>query len=244
VHRRAPILLLFTLGSRRESARRRLLPARFERYETAFREGLARHVSSVAARANCELVISSPDPLPYAERWIRQSGDGFGERLASSLEAVGYEGRRPVVVVGSDTPAMTERHVAAALRELDADPEAVVIGPSRDGGMYLIGMATPIDVWNAVRWCGRHAREDFVAALREAGRPIVFLEPLADLDTTRDLERWLAKPAVVPALVRISILLRSLLNELRRLVTHTPLRPSATAGLSASIRPPPPVPAS
>ena len=237
--RRAPTLLLFTLGAKRESARRRILPQRLNRHEIALREGLAQHVSSIAAEADCELVISSPDRPPFDARWLPQSGNGFGERLASSIDAVDIDDQRPLIVVGSDTPGMSERHVNVALSQLAADPNAVVLGPSLDGGMYLIGMARPLGSLSGVRWCSRHALDDFIAALRIAGRTIVLLDPLEDIDTKSDLERWLAKRAGSISLLCISSLLRSLLRELKQSATSAPLHSAVATRLSAAIRPPP-----
>lgn len=251
MHRRAdhcetggePILLLFTLGARRESRRRQLLPSQLQQYETEFRDSLLQHVASIASGAGCELVISSPDPLPFRGRWIRQDGDGFGERLASSIDAA-WDGDagQPLIVVGSDTPGMTERHVATALRALADDPKAVVIGPSLDGGMYLIGAAAPLGSLAGVRWCTPHARRDLIALLLRAGRTIVRLEALGDLDTTRDLQRWLSKRIEVAALQHISSLLRSRLRELTLASAGVPLHhPAVATRLSASVRPPPAV---
>jgi 2-phospho-L-lactate guanylyltransferase (CobY/MobA/RfbA family) len=236
----APVLLLFTLGAKRESARRRLLPARLQDRETQFREALAERVAGLAAESGCELVISSPERPALDGRWIRQRGDGFGERLAASIEAVDGSERRPLVVVGSDTPGMSGRHVSAALAALRHDPEAVVVGPALDGGMYLIATAAPLGSLDGVRWCTRHARDDFFAALRLAGRTIVLLESLGDLDTAGDLARWLSQRVVDSrSLLRLSQLLRSLLRGLTCATDGVSLQSSVVASLAAAVRPPP-----
>jgi 2-phospho-L-lactate guanylyltransferase (CobY/MobA/RfbA family) len=236
----APVLLLFTLGARRESARRRLLPARLHEQETQFRDALAERVAGIAAGAGCELVISSPERPALEGQWIRQRGEGFGERLAASIEAVELSDGRPLVVVGSDTPGMSARHVSAALVALRDDPDAVVVGPAPDGGMYLIASAAPLGSLEGVRWCTRHARDDFFAALRSAGRTIVFLEALGDLDTARDLARWLSQRVVDSrALLHLSQLLRSLLRELTFAIEGLSLQSPVVASLAAAVRPPP-----
>ncbi|MCU1350596.1 MAG: hypothetical protein JWO56_3626 [Acidobacteria bacterium] len=236
----APLLLLFTLGARRESARRRLLPARLEREETRFRDALAERVAGIAAESGCELVISSPERPALEGRWIQQWGEGFGERLAASMEAVDDGKRRPLVIVGSDTPGMSARHVSAALLALADDPDAVVVGPALDGGMYLIASAAPLGSLDGVRWCTRHARDDFFAALRSAGRTIVLLEVLGDLDTARDLARWLSQRVVDSrALLQLSHRLRSLLRELTFAIADLSVPSTVVACLAAAVRPPP-----
>ncbi len=68
-----------------------------------------------------------------------QRGDGLGARmLNASVEAfvAGYE---RVVVIGADHPTLPTEFVRLAFEEL-AEPMRVVLGPSEDGGYYLIGM--------------------------------------------------------------------------------------------------------
>jgi len=75
-----------------------------------------------------------------------------------------------------------------------------VVGPSLDGGFYLLASSAPLDdVLRSVRWCGGDARRSLLAALERTGRRVVLLAPLADLDTPADLERWVASGPVPAA---------------------------------------------
>ena len=101
-------------------------------------------------------------------------------------------GAHPLLVVGTDVPGLSAHHVARAATLLAEEPDRVVLGPSPDGGLYLLAASRPLPGLAAVRWCRRHTLRDLLRRLRETGRPVTLLEPLEDLDGRSDLESWLA----------------------------------------------------
>src|SRR5688572_11097193 len=71
----------------------------------------------------------------------RQYGASLGERLDHLLREVLANGSQRAVVMDSDSPTLPVEYVSRAFDQLDdAD---VVIGPTQDGGYYLIGMKHP-----------------------------------------------------------------------------------------------------
>jgi glycosyltransferase A (GT-A) superfamily protein (DUF2064 family) len=139
-------------------------------------------------------------------------GDGFGSRLEKAL-ARSFSG--PLLVVGTDVPGLAARHLARALSLLAEDPDRVVLGPSPDGGFYLLAASRPIaGLAGATRWCRRDTLRGLMRALRAAGRPVVLLEFLADLDRRADLETWAARRDA--RWLRLIRLLRRVLSVLRR----------------------------
>lgn len=223
----APTLLVFTLGSRAENARRALLPRSQAPVEAeVWHECLSAAVEAGYAHG-CQVEVCSPSalPLPAGARHVPQEGAGFGERLEDAVRGAFARGAGSLLVVGTDVPGLAERHLGRALDLLAADPDRVVLGPSPDGGFYLLAAARPIDgLADATRWCRRDTLRGLLRALRAAGRPVVLLEdPLRDLDTRADLEAWLAeRPGRSARWRRLARLLQSLLAGLR-----DPQRPSA-----------------
>jgi uncharacterized protein len=212
-----PTLLVFTLGPEAEARRHPLLPVRLQAEETRLRRACLENVLSAGREAGCRVEVSSPAPpdLSMADAWAPQEGATFGERFAGAIRAAFARGG-PVVAVGADIPGLAARHMAlAADRARDG---SVVVGPSPDGGFYLLASDGPIDdVLAAVRWFGGDTRRSLLAALHAAGRSVVLLEPLADLDTPADLERWVASgPMPVAELARRREALRRLLSVRRR----------------------------
>jgi len=221
-----PTLLVFTLGPAAECARKRLLPAALRADERRLHERCLEEVLAAGREAGCRVLVSAPAgaALPAAADRRTQEGDGFAERLERAMEAA-REGDSPLLVVGSDLPGLTAAALARAVEALAADPDHVVLGPSPDGGLYLLAAARPLPSLAAVRWCGAHARADLQALLAGAGRPVVLLEPLADLDRAPDLARLLRARRVATGLWReLLALLARLLAALAR--PPAPRRPA------------------
>ena len=109
--------------------------------------------------------------------------------VGGSDHRMNVRARRPVVLVGSDIPDLSARHIAAALAELGRGE--LVFGPATDDGYWLVGMrsgAMARILFRRVRWSGPHALSDTLA--NAAGRRVVLLDALDDVDDPADYERW------------------------------------------------------
>ena len=215
-HETTPSLLAFTLGPARERARRRLLPERLGAVERSLHEQCLR--SALAAGRSCgfRLLVSSPTrPAPdLGAIHLAQAGSSFGERLVGAAEAV--DG--PLLIVATDVPDLTAAPLREAAGAMAEDPQRVVVGPSPDGGFYLLGFTGTLrGILEKVRWQSPTALASLLSALRAVGRPVRLLKPLADLDHRSALERWVAgRPGLSPAWQRTIARLRLLLRELGR----------------------------
>jgi hypothetical protein len=67
-----------------------------------------------------------------------QIGDTFGERFATSFKTVFDKGYQKVIAIGSDCPSLNTSSLLKAVEMLKAG--CPVLGPARDGGLYLAGM--------------------------------------------------------------------------------------------------------
>lgn len=94
----------------------------------------------------------------------------------------------PVIVIGSDIPAIRPAHIAGAFRLLgQAD---AVFGPAPDGGYWLVGLKrTPrvLAPFARVRWSGPHALADTRTNLK--GKRVALTANLNDVDRADDLRR-------------------------------------------------------
>jgi len=139
-------------------------------------------------------------------RVVPQSGGDLGERMASVFRSAFREGVRRVVLVGTDIPAVTADDLEQALDALHS--ANVVLGPSLDGGYWLIGLDRPAGVFEAVPWGTPQVRRRTLALAAERGLRVSELRPLRDLDTPDDLrnEGWSGKiggpylSVIIPAL--------------------------------------------
>jgi glycosyltransferase A (GT-A) superfamily protein (DUF2064 family) len=93
------------------------------------------------------------------------------------------------VLVGSDIPALSARHVAEAFRLLGG--RDLVFGPSEDGGFWLVGARRSPrlpPLFGEVRWSGPHTLADVLANL-PARISVGFATRLADVDDGASLRR-------------------------------------------------------
>ena len=71
--------------------------------------------------------------------YIPQTGDDLGERLVSATQWAAEHRYTKILIVGSDSPTLPISYISEAITLLDT--RDIVIGPSVDGGYYLIGFA-------------------------------------------------------------------------------------------------------
>ncbi len=120
--------------------------------------------------------------------YMPQSGQHLGERMKNGfLEAISMNFKR-VVLIGSDIPDLPLEFIEEAfgsLLEKDA-----VIGPSLDGGYYLIGFRdktfSPL-AFDGIHWNTENVFEETLRALEQKGLAVHTLQPLRDIDTVNDL---------------------------------------------------------
>ncbi len=117
----------------------------------------------------------------------RAQGPGdLGRRMERALHRALAQGAPRAVLVGSDLPGLRGAHVAQALEELER--RELVLGPSADGGYYLVGLARPAPgLLDRPHWESLAALTARAAAL---GLEPTLLPALRDLDTPGDLAFW------------------------------------------------------
>ncbi len=76
-------------------------------------------------------------PVFYVDE-TKQQGDSFGAKLSNAFQSVFDQGFDAVVAIGNDCPQLQESHIHQATHHLIFGKP--VLGPSVDGGFYLIGL--------------------------------------------------------------------------------------------------------
>lgn len=160
-----------------------------------YRELLA-HTLDVATSVDADVMLAVAEPPAHAFRppldvavEVQLAGD-LGRRLAATFALRFSEGYRRVVVIGSDCPKLTPRHLEAALGGLSE--HRVVLGPATDGGYWLVGLQPPApDLFSGIPWSTPEVLEATRARLRGLSADWLELEELDDLDSGSDLRRLL-----------------------------------------------------
>lgn len=118
---------------------------------------------------------------------IQYQGD-LGQRLQDSVTSA-LASCEKVIVIGSDCIALTAEHIKEADRLLtDHD---VVLGPTYDGGYYLIGLSqdTP-EVFTDMPWSTEAVADITRSRVQQSGKRLAELEVLSDIDTQEDWEAY------------------------------------------------------
>jgi glycosyltransferase A (GT-A) superfamily protein (DUF2064 family) len=91
-------------------------------------------------------------------------------------------------LIDSDSPTLPSCALRAAVTELGRPGERVVVGPSDDGGYYLIGMrrANP-RVFERIAWSTKHVYAETVERVRESEMDLVELPKWYDVDDAATL---------------------------------------------------------
>ena len=123
--------------------------------------------------------------------YIPQIGAGLGERLTSATEWAVEHGWTKILLVGSDSPTLPISYISEALTLLDS--RNIVIGPSTDGGYYLIGFSaaasttTVPHVFEEIAWSTADVFQQTVTRIRETEVTLGLLPPWYDIDTAENL---------------------------------------------------------
>ena len=118
---------------------------------------------------------------------VAQTGEGLAARMAHAFEQAAAEGFGPILVRGSDSPALDRRTVERALDALgDVD---VVLCPDLDGGYNLVGLREPIAGLFDHAMSTERVLRDTVRQAESRGRRVALIEAGFDIDTHQDLER-------------------------------------------------------
>lgn len=123
-----------------------------------------------------------------------QTGDNLGERQSNAFSDTFNEGFSNVVIIGSDIPDLPERYLKESIKALAT--QDTVIGPTNDGGYYLIGFSregfTP-EAFENISWSTDSVFEQTVSILKRYRRTLHLLPLWHDVDTISDLKTLLSK---------------------------------------------------
>jgi rSAM/selenodomain-associated transferase 1 len=159
-------------------------------------EAYASH--SEAATAACGIAVYTPvgaesaynDILPADFSLLAQRGEKFGERLYFAVEDLFKCGFASVCLIDSDSPTVSAENFAEAVELLSTSEDRVVLGPSDDGGYYLIGVKKPHGhLFQQIDWSTERVLNQTMQRATEIGIEIKLLPIGYDVDDDAGLRR-------------------------------------------------------
>jgi hypothetical protein len=153
---------------------------------------------SEAARSACGIAVYTPagaestynDILPTAFSLLPQRGDRFGERLYSAVDDLFKCGFGSVCLIDSDSPTVPAKNFAEAVELLSTIEDRIVLGPSDDGGYYLIGVKKPHrHLFEQIDWSTERVLNQTMMRATEIGIEVKLLPTGYDVDDDASLRR-------------------------------------------------------
>lgn len=142
-----------------------------------------------------------------------QRGTTLGQRLTAATEDFFAAGADAVVIVGADSPTLPVPVFSEAFDRLERGAD-VVIGPTRDGGYYLIGLRRPTTaLFVAVPWSTSRVLAATLERAAAKGLSVELLPEWYDIDEPADLDYF---TTLVPSGSESAPATRSALAKLRR----------------------------
>lgn len=135
-----------------------------------------------------EAVEEMRDWLGNTYFYMPQQGENLGERMKNAFAATFCEGYTRVLLLGSDSPDLPGSFIKEGMQRLLH--HGAVIGPSFDGGYYLIGFRAEAflpAIFQGIAWSTETVFHDTMKIFCSAGKHVAVLPPWQDVDTLDDL---------------------------------------------------------
>jgi len=155
---------------------------------------------ALAELRNIDVVVAYTPPESLSDMqaligsdvtYIPQTGNDLGERLTSATQWAADIGYDKILFVGSDSPTLPLSYISQAIDGLVSSK--IVIGPSMDGGYYLIGFSTQNltmivpHIFEEIAWSTAHVFQQTLERIRITDSSLKLLPPWYDVDTPEDL---------------------------------------------------------
>ncbi len=157
---------------------------------------LLQHTKEVALSAKTECFVFYADYLNDDDLWEKESFNKYlqpigdlGERMQKAFEVVFSEGYQKACIIGSDCAELSTSILEQAFLELDQ--QDVVIGPSLDGGYYLLGMnKVHAKVFSEKKWSTETVFSSTLEDIKTLNLSYSLLPKLSDIDYLEDWQRF------------------------------------------------------
>lgn len=124
-----------------------------------------------------------------------QEDGTLGDRMSAAIDHALARGAAAVAVIGTDCPGLDAAGITRAFEALGGAD--VALGPAEDGGYYLVAVrARHPHLFTGIPWSSCDTLRCTLDAARAAGLQVALLDPLMDIDTGEDWNRWRTTTAV------------------------------------------------
>jgi uncharacterized protein len=157
---------------------------------------LLQHTYTITADLDYSKFVYYADSIAEKDLWESslfekkvQEGESLGDRMMLAFFELFQQGYSKIIIIGSDCPELTGFIIEDAFDKLDSSD--VVIGPSSDGGYYLLGLTKLLpDLFKNKQWSTDTVLADTIQDTVSLRKSCSFLTELSDIDTAEDLHLY------------------------------------------------------
>jgi len=161
-------------------------------FNTAFLQDVAANILTAASRMNISGYMAFGPPesaaffkaiLPPDIRLVESWLPNFGDCLLNAITRLFALGHEAAVVLNADSPTLPTSLLVETASILARPGDRAVIGPSTDGGYYLLGLkATHRRLFADIDWSTERVARQTMERAREIGLPLHILPAWYDVD--------------------------------------------------------------
>lgn len=209
-----PVVIVMVKAPRAGFVKTRLVPELSETEAASLAACFVRDVVRSAAHVTGQLLVAYVPSdgrallealLPGPVLWFEQEGEDLGSRLDSATARAFDLGFTPLILIGADSPTLPLAFIATAIQWLTDGESDVVLGPTEDGGYYLVGLRRPErGLFQNVAWSTPQACEQTARNAARLGLRLLQLPHWYDVDTFSDLLRLRAEIFADDAALRLA----------------------------------------
>jgi len=155
---------------------------------------LLRQTREVALKIDIKRFLFYSESINHNDEWsnedfnkvVQPKGD-LGEKMSQAFQYV-LSQYDQVIIIGSDCPKLNYSHIVNAFEQLNHHD--VVIGPSLDGGYYLLGFSDyQATLFENINWSTDQVYPQTLMRIENAKLSYTTLEKLSDIDYWADWEK-------------------------------------------------------
>lgn len=126
----------------------------------------------------------------YAVRLFEQRGADLGSRMREAMHDAFVAGHTKALLTGTDLPNLPRSYLTRAIDLLNT--HELVLGPTLDGGYYLVGLRRPVpELFEGIAWSSPAVLRETKKKAEEAGISVGLLPECRDLDDLEDLKAFI-----------------------------------------------------
>jgi hypothetical protein len=128
-------------------------------------------------------------------KFYRQQGKDLGQKMHNAFEFAKSRKASRIVLIGSDSPTLPVDYIKEAFQKLEKND--LILGPSYDGGYYLIGLKNPcLALFKGIKWGSARVFQDTIKNSKNLKKKVFSLRKWYDVDDFNSLvylERFLKR---------------------------------------------------